>query len=132
MSSYGPRYVRDNGTFCVFIKFETRHNAVKLEKPIADWSKEWVAQNKHWHRVWMTGDPPIVSEEQDLEYFEIFTNPPYVIKADDTQLWLRLDGVYSYWWRDWGARIVVDLIRAFPALGKYELSFNCDEAAHIS
>ncbi len=127
LSQFVPGYVRADGTFCMVVKFETTQNAANLRDQLTEWCNQWVAENKQWHRVWMSGDPPVVSEEQHLDYFEIFASPPYVAKAENNQLWLRLDGVYSYWWRDWGARIVISLIRAFPELGEYKLLFSCDE-----
>jgi hypothetical protein len=126
MPSYVPSYVRENGTFCVIVKFEVTQNAAKLGDQVTEWSKQWVAENQKWPRIEMSDDP-LFPEERPTDYFEVFTGLPFVLKAENNQLWLRLDGLYSYWWRDWAARFVVDLIHVFPEMGKYKLSFTCDQ-----
>lgn len=125
MPDFVSEYKRESETFCVIIKFETLQSAVKLADQVTEWARQWVIENKEWNRE----DTSVVSElieKQPMDYFEIFTAIPYIIKAENNQLWLRLDGIYSYWWRDWGARIVVGLTHALPELGQYSLSFNCD------
>lgn len=123
--AWQPSYVREDGTFCIVIKFETTVNAADLRSQITDWCHQWVAENKEWHPSWLEEEPTI--ERGNWDYFAIFSGPPYVSKAENHQLWLSFEGTFSNWWRDWAARIVGGLMRGFPDLRKQTISFNCDE-----
>ncbi|MEP7288033.1 MAG: hypothetical protein ABI947_19950 [Chloroflexota bacterium] len=127
MPSKIPAYVREDGTFCVVVEFETIQDATNLRDQVTQWCNEWIEENKTVHRVGISDDLSVDDVERLPDYFEIFTSPPYIIKAEDDQLWLRLDGMYSYWWRDWLARIGVSLTRALPELRLHKISINCGE-----
>ncbi|MEO8607154.1 MAG: hypothetical protein ABI690_04700 [Chloroflexota bacterium] len=123
---YIPSMVRADGTFCVIAKFKTAEEAAALHDPVTDWCKQWVANHQHWQR---TAEEINIDKNGPWDYFAIFHGPPYVIKAEDRELWVRLDArVYSYWWRDWFAPMMVGLKSAFPTLkADGKLSFDCDE-----
>lgn len=119
---------RKDGSFCIVIKFETIQNSANLRKQINEWCRKWVEENNA-----ETRKHTIVDEEgnevQPFDYYHAFKAPPYVIKSEGKQLWLRFDGVAnSIWWRDWMARMMVGLTTAIGELhGQYNVSYNCDE-----
>jgi hypothetical protein len=124
-----PSFVREDGTFCVVTKYKHVANAASLRQPITEWCHQWVAANEKMKPLMLD----TTTEEDESEYwhyyFAIFKSPPYVVKAEGDQLWIRLDGTYSYWWRDWFVSIVVALTRDFLALKEEnsEISYDCDE-----
>jgi hypothetical protein len=124
-----PSYVREDGTFCVVTKFKITSDAANLRHPVTEWCNQWVAANEKMKPLMFDN----TGEEDESQYwhyyFAIFKSPPYVIKAEADQLWLRLDGTYSYWWRDWFVQLMGDLTSAFPELKQEnsEVSNNCDE-----
>jgi hypothetical protein len=124
--SWRPNYVREDGTFCIIVKFKTTANAANVRDKAAEWCKEWVAENKSWNPASPSDDSSIV-DKGAWSYYAIFSGPPDIVRADNDQLWLRFRGVYSYWWRDWAARIVGGLMHALPELRDQYLSFDCDE-----
>jgi hypothetical protein len=125
-SKFLPSYVRADGTFCVVAKFKTSEDASSLREPVTEYCEQWVVENRHWKR---TDSEINIEKNGPWDYFAIFFGAPYVIKAEDHQLWLRLDArLYSYWWRDWFASMMGNLVRAFPVLQPEEkLFFDCDE-----
>jgi hypothetical protein len=122
-----PSFVREDGTFCVIIKFTITQDAANLREQITEWCKQWIAEHQHWQRP--VSESEIGADKGPWNYFEIFSGPPYVIKAVEHQLWLRFDGkVYSYWWKDWFAPMMGGLQRAIPELQmKDRFSYNCDD-----
>ena len=116
---------REDGTFCVVAKFTTTQNAANLRDQVTEWCKQWIAENND-----VSGEPVVVTKDsikEPRDYFRAFTSLPYVIKAEDNQLWLRFDGVSgSYWWKDWLVRITVSLTNAFPELEREGNFENCD------
>jgi hypothetical protein len=118
---------REDGTFCVVARFTITQNAANLRDQINDWCKRWIEENND-----TSGEPGVVGEgilKEPMDFFNAFTRSPYVIEAEDNQMWLRFDRVLgSYWWRDWLARILVALQRAYPELQpEGRLSFHCNE-----
>jgi hypothetical protein len=127
-SKYIPQFVQQDGSFCVVVKFTTTQATADLQNKIANWCNQWIKEHKHWQRP--TKESPSNADDDPWDYLEIFTGPPYVIKAEDSELWLRFDGrVYSYWWRDWFAPMMGHLVREFPELQPEDrLSFSCEGA----
>lgn len=126
-SKYIPPHVQQDGTFCVVTKFVTTQDAASLQHQVTDWCKQWLIEHEDWQR-------PVDEESADIDkdpwdYSDIFFGTPYVIKAEGNKLWLRLDArVYSYWWRDWYAGMMGNLVRAFPELRREKrLTFSCDD-----
>lgn len=117
---------RENGSFCVITKFTTSEDTDDLKDKVVDWCNRWIAEHKDWQRP--TDESGVDINKDSWDYSEIFIGPPYVIKAEDNQLWLRLDvRIHSYWWRDWFASMMGGLVRAFPELHVSDrIFFSCD------
>jgi hypothetical protein len=117
---------REDGSFCVIVKFETAQEATTLQSQINEWCTQWVAENNDLSPENVVLGDIVV---QPFNYFYAYAKPPYVIKAEGRQLWLRFDGMPgSYWWRDWLARSMGNLTRTFPELQpENKLSYDCDE-----
>jgi len=117
----------ENGLFCWTVRFATTQNAASLSHEIEQWCEQWISENND------TSNKPIISPENPDEtldpynYFLAFVKAPYVVKADNNQLWLRFDGIYegSYWWRDWSIRIVTFLKVVFPELTVIKFDRDC-------
>jgi hypothetical protein len=124
-AKYIPPFVQEDGTFWVVVTFTTAQNAEGLHDPVTQWCEEWITNNLHWEPV--TPEEVWKADKGPWNYFEIFTGAPYVVKAEDHDLWLRFDArLYSYWWRDWFVFLVSHLRQAFPELqpqGRW-LAFN--------
>jgi len=114
-----------SGVFCMVVKFETTENAATIQDQVIEWCIRWIIENN------VTTDKPVILDEDVLDpydYFHAFTRFPYVIKAQDNNLWLRFDVIPgSYWWKDWIVRVTVELRKNFNELNKFKASNKCDE-----
>jgi hypothetical protein len=124
-----PSFVREDGTFCIVTKYKQVANAENLRQPVNEWCDQWVAKHEKMKPLLLDSTREDDETEYWHYYYAIFKTPPYVVKAENDQLWVRFDGTYSMWWRDWFVSIMNGLTSTFPALKaeNSDIVYDCAE-----
>jgi len=118
-----PR-TRADGSFCIIAKFEITHETASISERVASWLSKWVEAHQVWTRKWEGAGE---SEKEQLYYFDDFSAPPYIFKLRDNQIYIRIDcKPGAKWWKDWSARIFIDLSREFPELKRLPGLEDCE------
>jgi hypothetical protein len=119
-----PR-LRSDGSFGVLVTLELRGEPHAVEHRVRRWLNDWYLKNPDWTMPYAAENrAQIVSPGYTHEFK---TLPVAHIAEDGLQLLFECNsGAKS--WKDWVYRMVVELVRDVPGLGKFRGFRDCEEA----